>query len=206
MPEIPKTFSKIQLPPINKKNQVSLIEMVLLIVIIGLFYFFVVSPKNAELATVTTKVDALKLEQSKIESQKKALEGFIKDMKSSPEAIARLNEALPLNGKVLAVNLIAEKLISESGVSSDSLSFAAGTDAPAAGNRDLILNPYSTQRNLKKITGAVSVKGQFGQVQTFLEKLEESGRIFDISDLQISVDGQNIVHMSVTLATYYFAP
>ncbi len=206
MPEIPKTFSKIQLPPINKKNQVSLIEMVLLIVIIGLFYFFVVSPKNAELATVTTKVDSLKQEQSKIESQKKILEGFIRDMKSNPDSIARLNESLPLNGKVLTVNLIAEKLISESGVNAESLSFAAGTDAPVAGNRDLILNPYSGQRNLKKIIGAVGVKGQFDQIQTFLEKLEGSGRIFDISDLQISVDSQNIFHMNASLATYYFAP
>jgi Tfp pilus assembly protein PilO len=206
MKELPKTFAKIQLPPINKQNQVSMIEMFLLVVIITLFYFFVISPKKAELVSLNTKAEALRAEQGKIQTQKKDLENFISNMKASPDLITKLDEALPLNGKVMTLHLIMDKLVSEAGVSADSISFSGSSESPLAGNRDLILNPYGTKRSLKKILGSLSVKGTFEQIQIFLKKLEESGRLFDLSDMQMNIDAMGLVHLNSTLSTYYFAP
>ncbi|MBL8029783.1 MAG: type 4a pilus biogenesis protein PilO [Candidatus Doudnabacteria bacterium] len=205
-PELPKSFSKLQLPPINKQNQTSLVEIVLLVVIVVLFYWFVITPKKAELADEKERLDVLKIEQSSIDSQKRDLERFIRTMKTDPASLTKLDEALPLDGKVMILHLLVEKLASEAGIVLDNVTFNGGGDSVASGNREFIKNPYSEKRTLKKILGNVNVKGQFSQIQSFLEKLEESGRIFDISDFQINATPEGEISMSAGLTTYYFAP
>lgn len=206
VPELPKSLSKLQLPPINKQSQTSIVEIVLLLVIAVLFYWFVVSPKKAELVVEQDKIQVLKAEQSKIQAQKQELERFIRTMKTDPSSLSKLDEALPMDGKVMVLHLLVEKLASESGIVLDNVTFTGGGDAVTSGNREILKNPYGSPRTLKKILGNINIKGQLDQVQSFLQKLEESGRFFDLSDFQINATPEGEISMSAALATYYFAP
>lgn len=204
--QLPKTFGKLQMPPINPKTRVSAAEIALLLVIITLFYWFVISPKNAELDSLNVKLAGLQADQSKIESQKNELQRMISSMKNDPDDIAKLDEALPAEGKITVTNLLVEKFAADAGVVLDNASFTADGDALAAGNRDFLAHPYTGKRSLKKMTGNVVIKGQMSQIQNFLQKLENSGRIFDVSSFQISPDKDDVMVLSLGINTYYFAP
>ena len=127
-------------------------------------------------------------------------------MQANPDVITKLDEALPLNGKIMSLHLIMEKIASDAGVTLDNKSFGAPSDVAIAGNKDLITNLFASKRSLKRITGNVSVKASLAQVQTFIQKLEESGRIFDLVDLRLDSQDQGEMGMSATLNTYYFGP
>ena len=206
MPELPKTFTNLQMPPINHNSKVSFVEITLLALIMVLFYWFVISPKRTELADLNVKLDGLKGEFSKIEGQKKELERSIDAMNANRDKIAKLDEALPLEGKLTVINLLVEKLAEEAGITLDNVSFSLNADNIAAGNKELLKSPHASARSLKKIIGNLNIRGDLGQIQNFLQKLETSGRIYDISNFQVTADQNNQLALSLGISSYYFAP
>ncbi|HYV33500.1 MAG TPA: type 4a pilus biogenesis protein PilO, partial [Candidatus Limnocylindria bacterium] len=65
---------------------------------------------------------------------------------------------------------------------------------------------YAPTRSLQKLSGTVYVIGTFSQLEAFLRKLENSGRIIDVSDLAIDPGTDGNLNLRVSIASYYFAP
>lgn len=204
-PEISKSFAKIPLPQ-NSRQKVNLFEIILLLVVIGLFYWFVVSPKSAELSTASATLTKLQTDQKNVESQKAELSALIQKMQENKSDIEKLDEGLPFEGKITILNLLMEKFAADAGVNMENLSFSLSGDYIAAGDTQLLADPYKPKRSLKKISGNVSVQGDLGQIENFLQKLENSGRIFNISNAQITPSESGQMIISMNLDTYYFAP
>lgn len=204
-PEIPKSFAKIPLPQ-NSRQKVNLFEIILLLVVIGLFYWFVVSPKSAELNAASASLTKLQADQKNVESQKAQLSALIQKMRENKSDIEKLDEGLPFEGKLTILNLLMEKFAADAGVNMENLSFSLSGDYIAAGDTQLLADPYKPKRSLKKISGNVSVQGDLGQIENFLQKLENSGRIFNVSNAQITPSESGQMIISMNLDTYYFAP
>lgn len=204
-PEISKSFAKIPLPQ-NSRQKVNLFEIILLLVVIGLFYWFVVSPKSAELDAASATLTKLQTDQKNVESQKAELSALIQKMQENKSDIEKLDEGLPFEGKITILNLLMEKFAADAGVNMENLSFSLSGDYIAAGDTQLLADPYKPKRSLKKISGNVSVQGDLGQIENFLQKLENSGRIFNISNAQITPSESGQMIISMNLDTYYFAP
>ena len=135
------------------------------------------------------------------------LKVMIANLKSSPDKIVKLDQALPLDGNVVRLKILIDAISAGSGVVVGDISVSSSkADAVVAGDKALLANPFGTTRTLQKLTGSIYVIGTFPQLKAFMEKLEASGRLVDVSD--VSIDGASAGNLNLRLAftSYYLAP
>lgn len=206
-PELSKIFASVKTPApeVSKGVKMNFFEIVLLVVIIVIFYWFVVKPKGLEVSELNAKLVVLQTEQETAAAQKKTLQELVAKLKRQPAEVAKLDEALPLEGKLTVVQLILEKFALDAGVNMNNANFSLSTEGPAAGDLKLLADPYGANRTLNKMQGSVAITGVLSQVQGFLQKLETSGRIFDIDSVQLSTGIEEEVVVNLNLSTYYYS-
>lgn len=73
----------------------------------------------------------------------------------------------------------------------------------SAGNKELIKDPFGAKRSLQTTKVTMFVTGTIDQFRNFLILLETSGRLVDVSDLDIST-GDGLVRYRVTLKAYSY--
>jgi Tfp pilus assembly protein PilO len=186
----------------------ALFEAVLLVVICGLFAWFIILPKNSEVGQKQASYDALSKQEQGIAAKAADLNDQLSALHLSNDKISELDEALPLDGDVIKPRLLLQKLADDSGVTVGNMSITSKPGEIAAGNVDLIKDPFAptVTRSAQTMSAAVFVLGDFGQLQTFLQALENNGRLMNVNDFLISQDSQGKLNMRVTLDMYYLAP
>jgi len=190
---------------LNKKRS-SLIELVIMLIVGILFYWFIISPKAAKVNEQNLMVGALKTESAKLADQQAKLKRLIEQLKSSSQDIAKLDESLPLHPRTTWVYLLMENLVQSSGMTLSSLTVSSLSDETLAGDPSLMQNPYSVNRQIKKMSANIGVTGTFSQFQAFLKKIENSARILDVKTLDISSSSDELLDFRISFDTYYFAP
>lgn len=183
----------------------SLFEALVLIAVIILFYIFVISPKQAQLAAQTNNLDKLKTERQVLSQNVDKMKELINQMKDSPENIRHLDETLPLGGSAISLQLLVEKLAKESGVTAAEINFNAKNDKAAAGDKTLLAQPFVVNRSLQKITGTLYVLGTFKQLEVFIRKLQASARLIKITSLEISSSKEEALDLKINAEAYYYA-
>ena len=181
------------------------VEITLLVLVSVLFSWFVILPKKAELQSREKELKTLQEQQSQIAGQLETLRRLVQDLKSNQSKVALLDQSLPLDGKILRLRFLIETLANTVGVTVSSVGIASKSDL-VSGDKALLANPFGTARTLQKLSGSVSVVGTFDQLEAFLKKLENSGRILDVGDLNLDANTSNNLNMRVTLSAYYLAP
>jgi Tfp pilus assembly protein PilO len=184
----------------------ALFEVGLLLVICGLFTWFIILPKRAEISQKQSALQDVTTKESGIADKVKALDAKISSLENSSDKIRQLDEALPLDGDVIKPRLLLEKMASDANVTVGNISVTAKPGSVAAGNTDLLAHPYDTTRSLQTLSAAVYVLGSFQQLQTFLQEVEQSGRLMNVSGLAIAQDSQGQLSMKLTMDIYYLAP
>ncbi|MCL5666276.1 MAG: type 4a pilus biogenesis protein PilO [Patescibacteria group bacterium] len=204
---LPKNFSmpKVTLSPALKKSGHSLMEVVLLLVVIGLGYWYLVSPKAAGLEAQRVKRDALVKERDKISGDLDTLRSLVSKLNAHKADVEKLDDALPLNSKPFSLEVLINQLAQESGVVIGSVSVSGKGDSIVAGNRDALQNPFAASRSLQKVAANTSVSGSFSQLETFLKKLENSARIINVNSLEISSAKSDSIDLRAGLEAYYYA-
>ena len=76
----------------------------------------------------------------------------------------------------------------------------------AAGDKNLLKDIYAVNRSLQKLSGTVNVIGDFDKLQTFLYKIETSGRLIDIVDLSLDSAKNGNLNLRINFNAYYFGP
>ncbi len=203
--EMPKNIN-ISLPPQMQTSRNSLFEVVLLVVACGLFSWFLIFPKKAQVAIKEANLEKYKTEQSKMASNLDNLDRLIKQLKNSSQEVKKLDDALPLNGKTINLRLLMEKLAADSGVVLGDVSVAGKSGDVVAGNTQLLQAPFAVDRTLQKLVGSVFVIGNFTQLEAFLKKVEGTGRIIQVTSAEISSAQSNALSLQLGIEAYYFAP
>lgn len=205
-PKLTKNIS-IGLPPQIKSARNFLIELVLLVVVCVLLGWFVVMPKNAELSLKQDQLAQVQSEQAKTADKLKQLKNIVQTIQANPQQINYLDQALPLDGKIVRFKIFMDALANSAGVVVGDVSVSSGkADETVAGDKTLLANPYGVSRSLQKLSGSVYVIGSFPQLKAFLQKLETSARILDVTDLSLDGAPDGSLNMKLSINAYYLAP
>lgn len=182
-----------------------IIEIVLLVIVSILFYWFIVTPKNADLAAKKTVLEAYKKEQSTISGNLDILNKLAAQLKSNSAEIAKLDEAIPLDGKNTNLQLLIQELAQSAGVTVSDINISNRVGV-VAGDTKLLQDPYGATRTLQKFTGTAFVVGSFLQLENFLKKMESSGRLIQISSVEMQAGSDGGINLNITFNAYYLAP
>lgn len=185
--------------------QHSVFEIILLVIVAGLFYWFIVAPKQVKVNAMQNQGSSLEADFNSLEQNEKKFNQAIADMKAHKDDIADLDEALPLDNRATKLQIALGSLTQSSGMVVGDISIAYKNDGVTAGNKDLLANPYKNARKLQRMTTSLDVTGTYDQFQGLLQKLEQSGRILTITGVEIVPTQQNgLLNFKVTLEAYYY--
>jgi Tfp pilus assembly protein PilO len=194
------------LPPQMPSARNFLLEVALFAVVCGLFFWFIVLPKQAIVSAKNEELSQYLEAQSKTAGDLQTFKRLVGELKSHPNDIKKLDDAIPLAGKATYLQMLIETLANSSGVTIGSINVAGKNDAVAAGDTQLINNPFKASRSLQKLSGTVYVIGTLPQLMAFLKKVETSGRVMQISSISVGPAQDNNLSLNVSLDAFYFAP
>jgi Tfp pilus assembly protein PilO len=205
MPPLPKNIS-IGMPKRASSSRVPLFEVGLLIVVCGLFYWFIIMPKNSALDQKKADLAQLQDESGKIADSLDKFKALAKNVESHPKEIADLDYALPLDGKITHLQTLIETLAQSVGVTIGDITVAAKGDNDWAGDKALLADPFAATRSVQELSGTVYVLGNLDQLTAFLQKIESSGRIIDVSAVSVDPGPEGSLGLRLTVDGYYLSP
>jgi len=185
-------------------KRTSMFELVILLVIGGLFFWFIVQPKAANLAEQKNLSESLAQESDGLSQQQAKIDSLIRQLAASSKDLSQLDESLPLHSRTTWVYLLVESVVESSGMTVGSLSVSNTEEEFVAADSTLAGNPFSAGRKVKKISANLGVTGSFAQFQALLKKMESSSRIIDIKTLDVSPASDGLLDFRISFDTYYF--
>jgi len=205
-PEIQKGSVEFSSISTRRPAQISIVVIVLLIVVIGLFSWFILRPKRAELSAKQGTLSKLETEENQLSENLAKLKALVVELKDSPGKTAKLDEALPLSDDTPRPDMLLEQLARSTGVTVGDINIISENDAVIAGNTKLLEKPFDVSRGLKIMEGALQVTGNYQQLKSFLQKLETSARLIDTTALTLSGTDKGLLNLSLNFRMYYFGP
>ncbi|MDR3643015.1 MAG: hypothetical protein P4L74_05310 [Candidatus Doudnabacteria bacterium] len=182
-------------------------ESVLLAAIAALFWWFMVIPKQASVGEASANLSSLSAQESQIADAASALEQQVASLDANQNKLAELDEALPLNDNLPRMNLLLNSLVQSAGVTIETLNVSGqSASAIVAGDKAEIGNPYGDSKTLHTYFVAMAVSGSFDQIMALLVKLENSGRIVDITTLNVTGAGPGLLNLQLSANIYSLSP
>lgn len=163
-------------------------------------------PKQSDVGQKKDTLAKVELEQNQMAGKLAALQSLISSLESNSQNVAKLDQALPLDGNVIRLRLLVQSLADSVGVTVGDINVSAQSGGLAAGNKALLADPYLAPRTLQTLSGTIYVIGSFNQLQSLLKKIETSGRLIDITTLAIDQGTTDKLNMRLTFKAYYLAP
>lgn len=180
-----------------------IIQIVLLLIVLVLVSWFVIKPKITAVIEQRKELKLAEQKMDKVEEDQRDLNRLISELRSSPDEIALVDEALPLNGRVSKAYVLLDGLIRLSGMSSALLSADDTSKFVAAGDKDELQNPYKPGRKLHTITLTTSVTGTMEQFKSLLQIIETNGRVLDVENVNI-LGGDDETKFRITVNAYSY--
>ncbi|MBI5530616.1 MAG: hypothetical protein HY918_03905 [Candidatus Doudnabacteria bacterium] len=196
----------LNVPPQIGRYKNSLVEAVLLLIVSVLFYWFIVSPKNADLAVKKDNLVKIQEQESKLADATQKFEAMVKDLQSHKKEITDLDQALPLEGDQLRMQILLESLANSINVTIGSINVSSQSTAPWSGNKALLADPFAATRTLQTLSGTVFVTGSFDQLVAFLQKLENNGRVINVTAIGLDAGAENKLNLKLSFDAYFLAP
>lgn len=188
----------------NKGEMTSpLMQSVLLIVVIALFSWFIVKPALSQSQAVREELRVATEKRAAVENDKRELNRLVSQLQSSESDIKITDEALPLVGRISKLDVLVDTLAKSSGLQVINLSVAETGNSIAAGNKEVLADPYAAQRELQTQSMSILVSGTIDQFRNFLQLLETSGRLLDVSNLKVTSD-TGAIKYNLTIKGYAY--
>jgi Tfp pilus assembly protein PilO len=198
-------LSKLPTPPATiRSNQNSILEITLLLIIAGVFYYFLVSPKKAEIETKNATIVSLEAQSKLYTVDNDKIKKLSADLKKNRENFKKLDQALPLNSKITSVYLLFEELSARSAVTINDINISADSDVVVAADKEKLADPFKGTRSLGTMLASFSVNAKFDSFQTFLNQLENSGRIININSIEVTSSQEDRLTFRVSANIYYY--
>jgi Tfp pilus assembly protein PilO len=191
--------------PQKQSSRNSLFEVGLLIVICVLFAWFIILPKRADLSQKNDDLAKLQQQQIQTDNQLAKLKTLVASLSSNSQNIAEMDQAIPLSGNVVRLQLLVQSLADSVGVTVGNINIAGDPTGLVSVDPALKADPYSVARTVKTMNGTLAVSGSFEQLETLLKKLESSGRLIDVTSMTIAQGDLGALSMSLEFKAYYFA-
>lgn len=184
----------------------SVFEIIFLIIIIVVGYFYLVSPKQTAYNEISDQLTSLKKKQDTLKTQKEAFDKLVQELEAQPEAVAQLDSTLPLDNKPSRLYVLLENLIQGSGLTTGTVSVDSDAQAVVAGAKTATDQAFATDHKIKPTTISVSASGTVDQLTGFLTRLETSTRLLEVNSLDISQGRGDQLIFKVGLKAYSYSP
>lgn len=189
----------------NPATQHTVFEAILLLLIIGLFYWFIILPKKGELNNLRSSYTQLQQDQAKLDTNKANLLAAISDVKEHSQQVSEMDEALPLDGRVTKLYIALDQIVQGSGMTVGNIGISFPSTGFMAGDKTLLADPYAAQRTLQKLPTTLVVSGSIDQFQLLLQRLETSGRLLNVTSVSVQPGGTGgSFDFNVSLEAYYY--
>ena len=180
-------------------------EAILALAVAVLVFWFLVLPKQAKVSAAANELKKLETLQAQFEKNRATTETLVGKLSGSTAAISELDEAIPLDARPTKVRLAVESLARSLDLTLSTLEISSRTDSITAGSRTTVKDPFGVDRSLQVFNVTAELSGSVEQLQAFLEKVESSGRVLQVENMDVSA-GQDRPSMRLTMAAYYYSP
>ncbi len=203
---LPKNVN-ITMPAQVKNYKNYLVEGLLLVVAGCLFFWFVILPKQADVKAKQEVLDKVKQEEIKMADSVAKLQAMVKELQTSSKELSQLDQAIPLDGKTPKFQILLEDMAKSVGLTIGGISISTTkNDSVWAGDKQLLAKPFAAKRTLQTISGSIYVIGNYDQLKTFLNKLESSGRVINITSMGMDAGEENNLNLKLGFDSFYLAP
>ncbi len=179
------------------------IQAVMLLIVLVLVSWFLIKPKLTESAQHRAELKAAEAQLSGIQQDRKDLNRLVNELHSAPDEILKVDEALPLNGRITKTYVLLESLVRDSGMTLTLISAGDTSKTISAGDKEILENPYQPGRELHVMTLTTSVTGTMDQFKNFLELIETNGRVLDVETVEV-VGGDPLTKFRITVNAYAY--
>jgi Tfp pilus assembly protein PilO len=178
-------------------------QSILLVVVIVLFTWFLLIPKYNSTQEQHATLKGVEQQRAAVDNDKKALESLIVELNDSKKEVRITDEALPLVGRISRLDLLLDSLAKSSGLQVAQINPEILPDFVSAGNREIMEDPFAASRSLQTTDVSMLVTGTIDQFRNFLQLLETSGRVLDVSELEITTaEGVNRYRLTIKAYAY----
>lgn len=181
------------------------IETSLLAIIILIAYFFIVAPKRTAVTAQQGQLDILQQKADDTSKKLETLKLMAQELQNHKSDVVNLDEALPLSGSTIELQMLLESMSQTAALTINDINVVSGGDPVVAGNKVLLSDPYAVKRSLQKLQATVSVSGTFDNLLSFMQKIEGSGRILDVTSFDISPSKDSQLELRLYINAYYYA-
>jgi Tfp pilus assembly protein PilO len=183
----------------------SVFEIVFLLVVILVAYFYLVSPKKDEYNTVRTQLATLKKKQETIEAQKSAFDRLVQQLDAEPDGVTALEQTLPLDSKPSRLYVLLENVMQSSGLTTGSVTIDSNSQTVVAGNKNGSKQQFSAEHKVQPSAITVSAVGTIDQLNSFLHVVETSTRLLEVTDLDVSQGRGDQLSFRVGMKAFSYA-
>ncbi len=179
------------------------VQIVLTLIILVLFSWFILIPKYNQVVERRAQLAAAKQQLIKIEEDQRELNRLVQELRSSPDEIEKIDEALPLTGRASRAYVMLDSLVRSSAMSLSLLSADDTTDLISAGDKAVLADPYKPGRTLHTLTISAAVTGTMEQFRNLLQLIETSSRVLDVESVDI-MGGESETKFRITVKAYSY--
>jgi Tfp pilus assembly protein PilO len=184
----------------------SVFELIFLLIIIFLGYWYLVLPKSDEYSGFQDQLKNLQARRTEINAQQKVFDVLVQDLNAQTDNLTALDDMLPLDAKPSRLYLLMESIMQRAGLGSGVVSIEIDPQTPVAGNAAASAQSLDSDRTVKTIGINVSGTGTIDQLDNLLHLLESSGRVLQVQGMDISQGRGEQLIFRLTLHTYSYVP
>lgn len=190
---------------VSKSSQMRnpVLQAVLIVILVVLFGWFVVLPKNKQVSEKSTQLDAMQTQVKNLEADLETVNRLVADLQTSEDNIKLVDEALPLSNRPTKIALLLEEYARSSGMQVAQINVGNEDMVTVAGDKAVLEKPYDASRALTTTNVTVTVGGSIEQFKNFLTLLETSGRIIDVESFSVS-SSEGSIRYNLKLLTYAY--
>lgn len=179
------------------------VQIVLLLIVLVIFSWFVLKPKLSHSTETRTNLKAAEAQLESVKQDQEALGQLLSDLREATDEVSKVDEALPLSGRISKVYVLLDTMVRTSGMSLSLISSDDSSDVISAADKGVLENPYQPGRELHVVTLNTSVSGTMEQFKNLLQLIETSGRVLDIADVKV-IGGEPLTKFEISVKAYSY--
>ncbi len=192
--------------PVSRKTSFSgtIVEVVFLIVLSVITYFYLVAPKLTEFRTARKELTAIQAKKDALQKQVQDFDKLVQDFRDNTHGVNALDQVLPLDSKPSKLYVLLENFMQSSGLTTGSVTVDADALTVVAGNTALEGEASKTDHKVLPVNISVSGVGTIDQLSNLLHLVETSTRLLEINNLDVSQGRGDQVVFKVGLKAYSY--
>ena len=195
-----------QLVPVTSRTSFtgSVFEVIFLIIVIIVAYFYLVSPKQTQFSDLKNKLTDVKKRQESIKSQKIAFDKLVQDLEDETEGVEALDQTLPIDSKPSKIYVLLENLMQRQGLTTGSVSVDADSQQIVAGHTETGGQALDSEHKVQPVPLTVSATGTIDQLNGFLQFVETSTRLLEVVSLDVNQGQADQLVFRIGMRAYFY--